>query len=261
MRTGDAYEGWVWQRHVRPFDPDRPAARQTWPFGQRLGRACFIAADLAPFWTVAGQTNAPHTRLPFGTWVQTVESVQVSSDSVGSGEGRESGETLVQIPFGWQAEEMGRVQAGYVRSSDLQLAAENRTPYAFAGQTACALARRFLGTPYLWGGATPFGFDCSGLTQRVYAALNVTLPRDAHMQADSPLGTRLDVDAPVQAGDLVFFRGQSDPRNRGITHVGMALDALCFVHAVGKEGVIITPFADPYYRSQYAYCGAWRYQP
>jgi cell wall-associated NlpC family hydrolase len=268
VRTRDAYEGWVWQRHIRPFDPTLPGEQQTWPFGQQVGRACFITADLAPFWIIAGQPDTLHTRLPFGTWVQTVESVHsIHSHSIysmddwdGSINGRKSGEVLVQIPSGWREEEAGRVQAGYVRAGDLQAAEANRSPYAFDGQTACALARRFLGTPYLWGGTTPFGFDCSGLTQRVYAAMNIVLPRDAYMQADSPLGARLGADVPTQAGDLVFFRGQSDPRHRGITHVGMALDAGRFIHAVGKEGVVITPFADPYYQTQYVYCGAWRYQ-
>lgn len=259
VRTQDNYEGWVWERHLRPFDPVLPAEQQIWPLGQQSGHACFVTANLAPFWTVAEQPDTLHTYLPFGTWVQAVESVHSMNSLDGSINGRKSDKVLVQIPIGWREEEAGQVQAGYVREGDLQGAEANRSSYTFDGKMACSLARRFLGTPYLWGGTTPFGFDCSGLTQRVYAAMNIVLPRDAYMQANSPLGTRLDTDAPTQAGDLVFFRGQSDLRQRDITHVGMALDAGRFIHAVGKEGVIITPFTDPYYQTQYVYCGAWRY--
>ena len=124
------------------------------------------------------------------------------------------------------------------------------------GSAAWQTARRFLGTPYLWGGGTAFGFDCSGFVQRLYAFFNVRLPRNANQQAVSPLGTTLSADEPWQAGDLVFFLSESDPLGRGITHVGMALDADRFIHASSKLGVAITPKADPYYSRWYH--SAWR---
>ncbi len=248
IRTADAYEGWVWERHLRPFDPALPSEEQQWPFGQQVGQAHCVTADFAVLRNQAGNDAAQTSKLVFGTWVQTPLTERPKA----------AGGLLVQLPIGWQAEDAGRVQAGYVQAETVHSLANWPYPREWDGEAACQLARRFLGTPYLWGGTTPFGFDCSGFAQRIYATFGVTLPRDAYMQAASELGTRLDVDVPAQAGDLVFFGGRSDPRKRGITHVGMALSEHFFIHAVGKEGVIITPFDDPYYAAQYAYCGAWR---
>ena len=77
-----------------------------------------------------------------------------------------------------------------------------------------ATARRFSGVPYLWGGMSVQGVDCSGLTSRVYAANGIDLPRDADMQFDDPRAQPVER-ADLRPGDLVFF-GQ-----KKITHVGM----------------------------------------
>ncbi|MBC9957835.1 peptidoglycan-binding protein [Yimella sp. cx-51] len=69
-----------------------------------------------------------------------------------------------------------------------------------AGQRILAAARKYLGVPYVWGGSTPSGFDCSGLTQYVYREAGLTIPRTASMQQRAM--TRV---ATPQPGDLVFF--------------------------------------------------------
>ena len=108
------------------------------------------------------------------------------------------------------------------------------------------------------GGTTPFGFDCSGFVQRVYAAVGVSLPRDAYQQAACRLGRRLPEGAPLLAGDLVFFLGARDPRNRGITHVGMMIDPVRMIHAHGQKGVTIEPLFGDEIRAAYSFKGAWR---
>jgi cell wall-associated NlpC family hydrolase len=122
----------------------------------------------------------------------------------------------------------------------------------------CPTALSFLGTPYLWGGTTPFGFDCSGLVQRAYSAAGIVLPRDAYQQAASPLGKPVPIGAALEPRDLVFFRGARDPLNRGITHVGMMIDGTRMIHASGRTGVVVQELTDGEILESHTYRGAWR---
>lgn len=91
------------------------------------------------------------------------------------------------------------------------------------------VARRYLYAPYLWGGRSPFGIDCSGFTQQVYRmATNIALPRDAYQQVE--MGAIVDFIDEAQAGDLAFFENQ---RGR-ITHVGILLPESMIIHASGQ---------------------------
>jgi hypothetical protein len=91
----------------------------------------------------------------------------------------------------------------------------------------------FRGTSYIWGGVTPWGADCSGLVQAVFALHGRMLPRDAWQQAE--LGSEIDGDfAALRPGDLLFFTDRPDKR---VTHVGVALGASRMVHlALGRGG-------------------------
>lgn len=109
-------------------------------------------------------------------------------------------------------------------------------PEMLAAQ-ALAQAKKMVGSPYFWGGTTPFGIDCSGLVQLSYRVCGVAMLRDARMQFNDERFDRLpqtdfEHDS-FKAGDLLFFRGVSSQK---ITHVGMALGDDRFVHASPYSG-------------------------
>lgn len=89
-------------------------------------------------------------------------------------------------------------------------------------------ALMYLHTPYLWGGRSVFGIDCSGLTQMVYRCLGVALLRDAWQQASQ--GDVVGFLQEARSGDLAFF----DNEEGRIVHVGILTDSHSIIHAMGK---------------------------
>jgi hypothetical protein len=95
-------------------------------------------------------------------------------------------------------------------------------------ETLAVTAKSFLNTPYLWGGRTHFGIDCSGFVQAVFKMHGIQLKRDASMQAEQ--GNPIDFLQEARLGDLAFF----DNEEGRITHVGMMLNNEQVIHASGK---------------------------
>lgn len=89
-------------------------------------------------------------------------------------------------------------------------------------------ALMYINAPYLWGGKSPFGIDCSGLTQMVYKINNIVIPRDAYQQAE--LGESYSFVEESEPGDLAFF----DNEEGKITHVGILVSKNKIIHASGK---------------------------
>lgn len=92
-------------------------------------------------------------------------------------------------------------------------------------------ARQYLNAPYLWGGRSPFGIDCSGLVQMSYFLSGKPMPRDAYQQAE--LGETIDFIEEATEGDLAFF----DNEEGRIVHVGFIINGGSILHASGKVRV------------------------
>ncbi len=89
------------------------------------------------------------------------------------------------------------------------------------------IAKKYLNSPYLWGGRTPLGIDCSGYTQMVYRFFDIQLPRDANQQIEK--GKKINNYQNIKLGDLAFFA-----KNNKITHVGICLNKDSIIHASGR---------------------------
>ena len=110
-------------------------------------------------------------------------------------------------------------------------------------------AKEFLGVPYIWGGTTPAGFDCSGFTRYVFARQGITLPRVSVDQYG--VGTSVAFNNLIP-GDLVFFKLTS---GKIVSHVGIYIGNGKFISATSSKGITISSFT-PYWAK--AYVGAKR---
>lgn len=108
--------------------------------------------------------------------------------------------------------------------------------------------KEYLHTPYLWGGESKSGIDCSSFVQTVmYMALGVSLPRTSLEQ--SKKGNKVSLDE-ISLGDLLFF----DTMNKGhVSHVGIYLDEGLFVHSGSRTGVAIAFLGDEFYTSTFLF--------
>ncbi len=137
------------------------------------------------------------------------------------------GKSLLLIPAG---STLGNIIGGNIIESDMiryHVLNPSDNDFIHKNRSIKQTALQFLHTPYLWGGRSSFGFDCSGFTQIIYKIHNIRLPRDAWQQASC--GTIVDDIRKVSEGDLVFFK---DSGNK-IIHVGIALSHNEVIHCSG----------------------------
>lgn len=126
-----------------------------------------------------------------------------------------------------------RMQDAFAVSAHGYLPARHVVPLAMKEPDFVAVAERFVGVPYLWGGKTSLGIDCSGLVQSAATACGIACPRDSDMQ-EKGLGSPVKL-ANLQRGDLIFWKG----------HVAIARDRVSMVHANAHHmAVAIEPVAE-----------------
>ena len=153
--------------------------------------------------------------------------------------------TKRELPLGAALAPDDVVESGEVASAE-ELAARFPSTAEAIARTA---ERYFVGASYLWGGVTPWGADCSGFVQAIYALHGVTLPRDAWQQALEGVDAGRDA-LGLAPADLLFF---SDRPDKHVTHVGMALGDGRMAHvALGRGGFAIERLddtSDPFVRA------------
>ena len=215
IRMEDEYEGWIATSHV---GPDLPASPE-W-------------VTMTDLWV--NLRTRPDYRMPARQVAFIGTKLPLRDRQPGW-----LGAVLPTGQLGWIEEHRGQVQASEEQAS------------APTTEALLATARRFLGVPYLWGGCSPLGLDCSGFVQLVYRLHGIRLPRDADQQSEVgltvPVG-EAERAATLAPADAVFFC--SEHARERITHVGLALGDGRFIHAAGGDMARINSLADGAYHER-----------
>ena len=195
-RLADGYVGWVRDWHLRLVEAREPAA-----FAARA--AVRVAKTWGPVWSEPRAGAEPCAETILGTR---------------AARGRQSG--------GWSEIELPGGRRGWLPDAELF---SDREPWPRAAAAIVATLRLFLGVPYMWGGKSPKGFDCSGLVQFAFGLHGVDLPRDSDQQAScgEPL-PHPPAAADLAPGDLLFFGKER------VTHVAVSLGGGDYLHARGE---------------------------
>lgn len=137
---------------------------------------------------------------------------------------------------------------GYIRSDFLDL-----TESSSSNSDIAATAKQYLGTGYVYGGASPRGFDCSGFTMYVYSQHGYSLPHSATSQWQSGLGTGVYSISELQPGDLVFFNDPSRNAGKACSHAGIYTGDGQFIHSSSSRsgGVIVSSLTSGYYNTYF----------
>ncbi|MBK7630409.1 MAG: C40 family peptidase [Ignavibacteriales bacterium] len=141
----------------------------------------------------------------------------------------------------------GRV--AYIKKDEAKLFNNWYSSLNPTGETILKTAYRFMGIPYLWGGTSTKGMDCSGFTKTVYFLNGIILQRDASQQVNT--GELINTEngwKNLQAGDLLFFGRKADEnRKERITHVAIYIGDGDFIHAAGRVKINSFNPEKPYY--------------
>ncbi len=195
VRHTSGYLGWMY----RPYLSEHPAAQPNY----------LVKATIAALRAEPGCDSPLTSRLVGGTGVQVVSS-------------RNDWAEVDAHMWGWVKMNELRPIDSLPKATDLIRAQVMRD------------APRWMGVPYLWGGTTAHGIDCSGFAQLIFRLAGITLPRDADMQYDA--GRK--VEEPYQPGDLLFF-GEAGGKS-AITHVGISLGGWKIIHSSrSRNGVYV----------------------
>jgi gamma-D-glutamyl-L-lysine dipeptidyl-peptidase len=199
IQTPDHYKGWVPSRHVRILLTGNGYANS--------GPTVQVQSLFANVYAEPDITkHKPLVTVPFETHLEVVaNSTRKNAESA---------------PEGWLQVHLPDLRSAWVQTGDVI-----SDPKPLSIPDSIELAKRFLGIPYLWGGSSSFGFDCSGFTQMLLRARGINMPRDADQQA-AWSGVAAIQRNDLQPGDLLFFGSSA----KQITHTGMYIGDGQFIH-------------------------------
>jgi len=186
VRQVDGYLGWMYH----PYLGESPAPQPNY----------LVSAPMTLLYTEPNRGSALTSRLMGGTGVQVVST---------------QGDWAEVDAHVW----------GWVQMKDLRALDSLPRSTALVRSQMMSDAPRWMGVPYLWGGTSAHGIDCSGFAQLIHRLAGITIPRDADMQFE--VGRK--VEPPFQPGDLLFFGEQGSKRS--ITHVGICLGGWRIIHS------------------------------
>jgi len=204
IQTADLYKGWIPSRHLRLIQNGTGYATS--------GAIVQVESLFANIYREPDVTrHKPVVTIPFETRLVVIPDENAVDANKGDGKGAHHGWSQVRLPD---------KSSAWIQSGDVVA-----DPQPLSISDSIELAKRFLGIPYLWGGSSSFGYDCSGFTQMLMRSRGVVMPRDADKQAAwtgmIPVSRK-----DLQPGDLLFFG--SSPRE--ITHTGMYIGDGQFIH-------------------------------
>lgn len=216
IRTPDQYTGWV-----------QNTALLRAPAYAQSGRIAQVESLFANLYREPDVTkHQPVITVPFETKLEVV------------GEPPDTGGRWLQVRL--PDDRSAMVQAG-----DITLTPHNNTPIP----ELIEWSKRFVGLPYLWGGTSTYGYDCSGFTQMLCRRRGFSLPRDAGPQANWD-GVKTVDKSELQPGDLLYF----GPSAKRITHTGMYIGSGQFINATIQPehpGIQICNLNDEHWSQQF----------